>query len=199
MAKTTMNPRHHGFVDAPSGIVLSSGAVPHRASVKDAETIGDFTAITDWTVFGNDTVNLAVASSHILGTKSIEFDKVDGAANQKYAGCYATIPSVDLSRFIASAQLQTAIYISNTVDVDYAFIRLGTDASNYNEWRIADASITGAVWDPLAVLLSACELTVTGVGWDMSAVTYVAIGVMFDLETDALADIRFDHLLIANV
>ena len=184
-----------------SGIAVSIAGlglhIPHSSHVQDRESLGNFNTVTGWTAFGNDTLNLAVAPEHILGTQSIEFDKVNGLANLKLAGCSATIsPTVDVRRFVALDKLQSAIYISNKVDVDYAFIRLGTDASHYNEWRLADGSITQAVWQSFSVLLNTAQATGGSNGWTPSAVAYIAVGVAFDLETDALAGIRFDHCQI---
>jgi len=182
---------------SPSGIEIVSGAarIPHVSLVQDREVIGDFTTATGWTVLGTDTVNLAASVTHVLGTASLEFDKVDGVANTIFAGASNTLTSaVNLSRFSSHDALEVAFYVSATTDVAYAFVRLGTDVSNYNEWRIDDASITPATWDVHQLPISACELTPVGNGWNPSAVAYCSIGVAFDDEADALADIKFDHL-----
>jgi len=131
-----------------------------------------------------------------LGTKSLEFDKVDGGDNELFAGVSATIPEIDLSRFGLEDKLVSAVYISDKTNVAYAFIRLGTSVSHYNEWQLADGDITQAVWQMFSMTLAATEVTVTGNGWTPSAVTYVCVGVMFDGEANALADIRFDNLAI---
>ena len=188
-----------GVVKRPA-VTVSSGKAPGVVLLQDREQIGDFDTATGWTAFGNDTTNLAASDKHILGTHSIEFDKVDGAANQKYAGCYCTV-DVDASRFMPSDVIESAVYVSANTNVDYGFVRLGTDASNYSEWRLADTSMTdGAAghWSKFAKSIDDCEVTVVGTGWDMSAITYLAVGVMFDAETNALADIKFDHVYIVG-
>ena len=185
---------------AQPAIVVSTGAAPGVVLLQDREAIGDFDTATGWTALSNDTITIAAVDTHILGTHSIEFDKVDGADNEKFAGCSCTV-AADASRFMPSDVIECAIYVSSNVDVDYAFIRMGTDVSNYTEWRLADASLTdgaGGHWSTVSIPIDGCELTVTGTGWDPSAITYLSVGVMFDLETDALADIKFDHVYIVG-
>ena len=173
--------------------------VPLRATYPDQEEITTFNAITGWTVLGNDTINLTTDLNHITRTASLEFDKTDGLANTKLAGVYRTISALDLSRFGPDDELQFHIYISNKVDVDYAFVRLGTSVSHYNEWRVSDASITDAVWSPMHVALAGYTLgSLVGNGHNMSAIAYVVVGVAFDLETDALPNILWDGLRLAS-
>lgn len=121
----------------------------------------------------------------MLGSYSLEFDKVDGADNKAYAGVYATIPAVDLSRFGLEDKLVSLVYIPDKTNVAYAFIRLGTSVSHYNEWRLADTAITQAIWQPFSVTLASTQVAITGNGWTPSAVTYIVVGVMFDAEANA--------------
>ena len=180
-----------------AGVAISTGVVPAVSIVQDREMLGDFTAVTDWTEYSGDTANLAVHSDHILGTKSIEFDKIDHGDNQSHAGAYMTIPSVDLSRFAPSDVIQSAVYVSAAPgNISYAFIRLGTDNSNYNEWRLLVGDLTGAIWSPFEKSLDQAQVTVVGTGWNPAAVTHVGIGVMFDAEGRALADMKIDHVAI---
>lgn len=173
--------------------------VPATALMQDREVLGDFTSATGWAALNTDTTGLTTDLAHVLGTASLEFDKVNGAANTIFSGAVKTLsPAVDCSRFCANDKLYSALYVSAIANVAYAYIRLGTDASNYNEWRLDDTEITAAVWQVFTKKLSETELTVVGNGWDPSAVAYVNVGTAHDLETDALADIRFDHLFIAT-
>jgi len=177
---------------------VGHGWIPHVALVQDREWVGEFNAIAGWTVLGNDTLNHGVQDGHILGTHALVFDKVDGAANTIFAGLQCTLTSMDLSRFVAHDEFETAIFVSSVATITYAFIRLGTDVSNYNEWRIPDTELTAGVWAILTKNLAACQTTVVGTGWNSAAVTYLSIGVAFDAETDALADMAFDHLFLGT-
>jgi hypothetical protein len=110
-----------------------------------------FEAVADWTVFGNDTDNLAVSTTRIEGTNSIEFDKVDGLANTTIAGCYRTVSGITLKEWHAHDKIVWHVYVSATTNVASAFIRLGTSATNYAEWRFADSSLTAGAFTQCAV------------------------------------------------
>lgn len=179
-------------------ILLNNLPVPIKAIAQDREALGDFSTATGWTVLGTDTVNLATSATHIMGTTSLEFDKVDGAANTIYAGIQSTITAVNCSRFVPTDQIISSVYVSDKTNVAYAFIRLGTSVSHYNEWRLADTAITAAAWQSFGVALDACQITVVGNGWNPAAIAYISVGVAFDAEANALADIKFDHVLIES-
>jgi len=167
-------------------------------TVQDIELLDGMNGTTGWTVLGNDAINLATHANHVTGTASLEFDKVDGAAGTIFAGIQKTITSVDLSRYDIHSVVRTLIYVSATTNIAYAFVRLGTDASNYSQWQLVDSSITGALWQVFEVQLHSVNFTVVGTGWNQAAVTYAAVGLAFDAETDALADIKFDHLAVVG-
>lgn len=169
--------------------------------------IDELNSATGFTVLGNDTVNLAAATTCLVGSASLEFDKVDGAANKKYAGAYKTIDKqFRVDQFKVTDRVGMIMYISSIAAVDYAFARVGTDVSNYVEWRFADTSITAGAFTFVDVDL--CTGYVTGTGWseamsgngphDVEVVNldYLSVGVMFDAETDALADIKLQTLCI---
>jgi hypothetical protein len=171
----------------------------HVGLVQSRLMLGDFSTTTGWTALSNDTTGIATDLSHILGATSIEFDKVNGTDNKKYAGVSRTLsPSVNATHIRAHDELEFPVYISDKTNVNYAFVRIGTSVSHYNEWRLADGSITNAVWNLATIPLADTEVAVTGNGWTPSALTYLCIGVMFDAETNALADIRFDHVAIVS-
>lgn len=167
--------------------------VPFVSPIQDREAIGDFEAEGTWTVLSNDTTTLATSLEHVLGTKSLSFAKVDGAANTVVAGIQDTITSIDLSRFGPAAGIEVVMKVTSADNVAKAFVRLGTDSSNYNEWRIDDSDINEGTWTFKRILLSASE-SVTGDGWDPSAVTYIAVGTRHDLQDDTLAAILFDSI-----
>lgn len=181
-----------------SGNSIGGQDVPHVALVQDREIIDEMNAITGWAVLGNDTTTLATSTEHVLGTNSLSFAKVNGAANTVTAGIDKTLTTtVDLSRFGAGAGIEVALQVSSVANVASAFVRLGTDSSDYSEWRVADTDITAGVWDLSRIALSSVE-DVTGTGADMSAIAYVAVGTRHDAETDALAAILFDHVAVVG-
>jgi len=150
-----------------------------------------FNATTGWTVLGTDTVNLTTDLSHVLGTKSLEFDKTDGVANTKLAAVYRAVVW-NLAGVKAEDRIVGNFFIPNKVDVDYAFVRLGTSVGAMNEWRYQDTSMIDASWNRLNVAVG--DFTQTGAGIDWSSVLYFSVGVAFDAETDALADIYWNSV-----
>jgi hypothetical protein len=160
--------------------------------------VDDLNATTGWSVLGNDTDNLATTTEHVHGTAALTFDKVDGAANTVFGGIQKTISSVDLDKHFheGGGFILYPFYLSSLADVDYAFIRLGTDSSNYNEWQIDDDDLV-AGWNNIRVPISRPADSV-GNGWNSAAVTYVAVGAAFDAEDDTLADIRSDSIMVMS-
>ncbi len=156
-------------------------------------------ATTGWTALGNDTTGLDTDLDHVLGAKSLEWDKVDGAANTIFGGIQKTISSVDLSFLVENGgSFGYSLNVSATTDLAYCFLRLGTDVSNYNEWRVDDSSLS-ADWNSLRFNADApSSAGAMGAGWDATVVVYLALGCAFDLETSTLADLRVDHVT-ANV
>ena len=80
----------------------------------------------------------------------------------------------------------------------HAFVRLGTDSSNYNEWQIPKSELTGVdAWTFHTVGLYAAE-NVTGNGWDTEQVSYVAVGYVFESTPRTLANILCDVVSCTN-
>ena len=156
-------------------------------------------ATTGWTALGNDTTGLDTDLDHVLGAKSLEFDKVDGAANTVFGGVQRAITSLDVSFLVEnSGSFGYSLNVSATTDIAYCFLRLGTDGSNYNEWRIDDSDLS-AGWNSLRFNADApSSAGALGAGWNPSIVLYLALGCSFDLETSTLAALRVDHIT-ANV
>lgn len=150
---------------------------------------------TGWTVLGNDTDNLAASTTRVQGDYSLEFDKVDGDANKKYAGAYKTLTiDHDVEPIKPTDQIMWWLYVSATTDVNYAFLRLGTDASNYGEFRYADSSITAEAWTRCSA--EVWEYYPTGTTIDWSNLDYLVLGVMFDAAGDTLEDIKVDAVML---
>ena len=152
-------------------------------------------ATDGWTVLGNDTISLATTTNHVCGTLALEFDKVDGADNTVFAGIQKTISSTSLVPYHKGGGFFLwSTYVSDITNVDYLFLRLGTDSSNYNEFRI-DSGVLIAGWIATRAGMTS-PTTVVGDGWNSAAITYVAVGVAFNLQNHALADIVVDHIAV---
>jgi hypothetical protein len=176
------------------------GQVENVAPVVDREVIFDgsgyaWSAETKaWVVLSDDTDNLTTDVKHVLGTHSLEFDKVNGAGNTVFAGVQATGLDVDASRFLQFDRVEATFQVSSVADVVSVRVRLGTDASNYNEWTMPWVGILTGVWNVLSMKLR--ESTVVGNGWDPVHVKYGAFVVEFGAETDALADVLLDSVVV---
>ena len=158
-------------------------------------TLDEMNATTGWGAINSDTTGLATSTNHIVGSNSLEFDKVDGAANTDIGGIEKTISSVDLGDISPHDIIQTPAYIPDLTDVTQAFVRLGTDSSNYNEWHISSSNLTAATWQTLVFNVGSSDFaSSTGNGWDHEAVTYIAVGCLFNSPSDSLANIQFDQL-----
>ena len=165
------------------------------SSVEQHHTFDTFNATTGWTVLSDDTTNLATTKKHISGTDALTFDKANGTANTIFAGIQKTLTTIDLGNVSAHDLLQGSFYIPSLTDVAYTFLRIGTDSSNYNEWRLPDTALTAAIFELGALSVGDADYSgITGNGWDSTAITYIAVGVAFDSETDTLAGIIFDEI-----
>lgn len=161
-----------------------------------------FQSLTGWTAIDTDTTNLALNNNHITpdptgvtAGKSISFDKVDTAANNTYSLIQKTITAVNLfNATSASPFLQFLVYIPDTTNVISAVLRVGTDSSNYNEWNLLTTDgLVSASWN--RVRLDVTEPTsFVGNGWNPLSVTYLAVGLKFNLQTNTLAGILVDSI-----
>lgn len=153
----------------------------------------DSTAVT---VLGNDTTGLANSTAHTFGIGALTFNKVNGAANTVYAGVQDTITALDIQEvFESGGFVGLNVYLPTITNVQNVFLRIGTDSSNYNAWTWDVSSLTAATWLNLRNPTSSPDKAKsTGNGWDTNAITYVAFGVQFLLETDTLSGIIFDHV-----
>ena len=150
-------------------------------------------ATTGWAALGNDTLNLATTTNHILGTAALTFDKVNGAANTTVAGIAKTLTSVNLSNYTAEDVIVLSCLIPSLTDVASIFVRIGTSSSHYNTWTVADTSLTANQWLTITIPIGS-NPTITGNGWSPIDIDYVAVGVNFDAEANTLSGIIFDHI-----
>jgi len=131
----------------------------------------------------------------VSNTTSIEIDKTGTTAATVLM---AKIIAVNASAFEGPLQLAWGVCAADWTNVAYVINRLGTDASNYNEWKLDPADFSTTGWTRIAS--SFIESTQTGNGLNMSDITYLALGVQMDgAANTTAAPIQFDfvHLLSA--
>jgi len=167
-----------------------------RVSPGAQHLIDLFSATTGWAVINDDAANLALATDHVLGSGSLTFDKVNGTANTPFALIEKTVPSFNLVNLATGAIfLQCIAKLPDVTDVLNLVMRMGTDSSNYNTWKI-DASVAIAnKWESFRILIADSEGS-TGAGWNATAITYVAIGVEFSSQSDTLVGILVDAMQV---
>jgi len=176
----------------------------HKVIIDDMNP--DATA-TGWTVLGNDTTNLAGAAVRLFNNRSLEFDKADGAAGTVYAGAYKTIVSSELDQVTTPTtksltnecvepwdRVVFCCYFSAVTDVVSAFVRIGTSANNYLEFKVLVADLQ-AGWNLCEVEVGNALLG--GTGWNPDALTYLLVGAEFSAQDDELANILFDRVQVA--
>jgi len=153
-----------------------------------------FEDATGWTVLNVDTTNLGTTANHVSGSCALKFDKINGDAGATIAGIQKTITEFKCCHYVEGGGfILVPFYISSTANVDYVFVRLGTDGSNYNEYRLSNDDDTFVAGWNLARLTFTKPTTYVGTGIISSAVTYFALGIGFDDEANELADIVVDR------
>jgi len=172
-----------------------------RTQAQQHYSLDECNAVTGWSVLDDATTGngaedaLDTDLNHVMGTASIEFNKVDGTGHTE-AGIQKTLTAGDLTTYHkGGGSFVASMYLANTDDVAYVFLRVGTSAAHYNEWRIDGDELTPGAWNALNFpMMAPSSAGNTGNGWNIASTTYVAIGVSFDGEDDALANIRVDHI-----
>lgn len=152
-----------------------------------------------WAAIDSDTTGVALSTKHTIGAGSIEFDKVDGAANSGIGGITKSLTAIDLGGLSPHDILQTIVYVGATTELDggsaYFFLRLGTDSTDYNEWRIDGTAFTAGEWETVAIEIGDASFAGQGgTGCNFSVITYVAVGFKFDAVGDTLANIYVDEI-----
>lgn len=151
-----------------------------------------------WTVLGDDTDNLSTTANHVLGSLALEFDKVDGSDNTSIAGVQKTFSeTMILTDYHEGGGFWvTNYYVSDITNIDYVFLRAGSDSVNYTEWRISDDLIVVG-WNDVRISINTPH-TFSGNGWNSDLVNYISAGVSFDNETSTLSNIAIDHIDIMS-
>ena len=167
-----------------------------RVADQRAIDIDNCNATTDWSALNNDTINIAVSANHVFGTGALTFDKTNGAANTIYGCIQKTITEMNVAEiFEAGGFVGLSMYLSSLTNVVGVFIRLGTDASNYNSWFWPVDALTAASWMNLRTAAAQPNYARSaGNGWNPASIKYVAVGVEFSGETNTLSGIVVDHL-----
>jgi hypothetical protein len=196
MLKGNTNKEDSGAVGDRRGRVRNAALVQDREVVFDGSGDDHDAPFTDWSALSDDTLNVTSDLSHMLGRYSLEFDKVNGAGNTKLAGVVSTSLKLDMSRFLWMDRVEAAFQVSSIADLVNIHVRLGTDASNYNQWTSQYIGTLAGEWNVLSMELKDCS--VVGNGWDPTNVTYGAFVLEFSAETDTLADILLDSLLLRS-
>lgn len=155
---------------------------------------------TDYTALSNDTTGLANATNHVFGVGGLTFNKVNGSADTVYGGVSKSFTAINIAEiFEAGGFVGLGIYLPSLTNVVNVFLRIGTDASNYNCWTWPVASLTAATWLNLRQPAATPDYSRNaGNGWNTSAVGYVAFGVEFNAEANTLAGIVCDHVHIVG-
>ncbi len=157
--------------------------------------LDEMDATTGWTVLGNDTLSLATTLNHLTGSNALTFDKVDGAANTVVAGIQKTITTIDMGELDLHDVVQTVCFVSSIANVDFIFVRIGTDSTNYNEWRVQDTELIAGEFQILGLSIGlASQAGNTGNGVNWGAISYIAVGVSFDTQNNTLSGIIFDQI-----
>lgn len=166
-----------------------------RVSPGSLFIIDTFTATTGWGVVNDATANIATDLFHVLAANSLEFDKVDGSGFTD-AMIEKTVPSFNAFALVTGAIfIQFFVNLPDVSDVVNYIVRMGTDSSNYNEWRIDATKADAGHFEVIRILL-ARPTGFAGNGINLTAVTYVAVGIEFGNESDELVDILWDGLLL---
>jgi len=158
--------------------------------------LDDMRDASAWTALTNDTTGLAASAVRLTGKYSLEFDKVDGAANGVTTGAYRTLDE-NLSQELIQIHdvVAFAIYCSAVTNIASAHVKIGTDASNHYVFSVADSTLNAAGWSLCSVAVG--DAALVGTGWDPSAITYLEVGAIVDAQDDALANIKFDCVQIS--
>lgn len=152
-------------------------------------------SVEQWAALGNDTSGPSMTNTHVMGTHAITYGKVDGAANTKIAAIYRSIQQ-DLLTVNAVDRICWVQYVGDVTNLDYSFVRLGTDASNYAEYRFADSSHNDGAWTVCSARFGEPS-TVVGEGINQRNVLYLCTGTAWDAEGNT-GTLVVDEIFIAK-
>lgn len=195
LGRQSSDTAHLATAEGDYDVVRLSGFGALHVEPEQHHVLDGMNATTGWAALGNDTLNLATTLIHVVGSNALTFDKVDGAADTIFGGIEKTLTSIDLGTPAPHDILQTVAFWSDVSAVSYVFLRLGTDATNYNEWRIDGTDLTAGSFETLVFEVGDASHTgAAGNGIDWTAITYCAVGSAFTAETSTLAGMIIDEI-----
>ena len=173
----------------------NGGLALPRTKIRDRLVLVSFDDLAQWTVKNTDTENMGLNTKHVTGTSSIIFDKANTGADDTEAAIQNSPNDIiNASRMLPDEDVFAMLYISSLVNVVNAFVRIGTNSSNYNQWTWPSETFKANQWNSLTKLIRECDFIDAGAGWNQASISYVQLGVTFKLQTDTLTAIRFDSL-----
>ena len=159
-----------------------------------------FVATTGFAGTTADVAGIATTTTHVPHEDkllSITFDKSGATVTE--GGIAKTLSSaVNASDFEATSLICYNIYLSSIANVSYTFIRIGTSASHYTEYRASVNNLTAATFNRI-VHQNHQFTSQTGNGCNLSAITYIAIGVVMGAAANTLAGIIVDYANLASI
>ncbi len=159
--------------------------------VDDLDAIASWAASTDASGIAQETIHVP---DHSLAN-SLSFDKAAGTVVEASYG--KTIDSTDASVLGGDALITWFVKHGDFTNVASVFIRLGTDASNYNQYGMDPVDFSTTLWNHITMPLH--EGVQTGTGLNLSAITYVAFGVIMDAAGNTIADVFFNDVELHSI
>jgi len=149
----------------------------------------------NWTALNVDSTNVGVEAGGWGGKSVLTFDKE--GTTLKAGGVYKLLAQkAEINANHTNPYANYVCWLLNAsalTDIASTFLRLGTSASNYNEWTEADSVLTAG---GCACMVLAATCTRTGTGCDWSAIKYIAVGVNVDATGSTLANIQVEKIQI---
>ena len=156
----------------------------------------DQCVVDNWTALNAATENVGLEAGGECGRSVLTFDKKSDAAITS-AGAYKTLTTKQaIHAGGGSPQNQYVCWVlkaSALTNIASATLRLGTSASHYNEWTVADTALTAG---GCVCQVRRGNCTRTGNGCNYSEITYVAVTVNFDAQANTLANMQVERIEI---
>ena len=153
----------------------------------------------DWSVLGDDTTNPGYDLVPVMGKRTMKFDKANGGDDTVHAGMSREFVSLDLGNVTLLDEIAWFLKVSAKTAIAYTWIRMGTDSSNYVEWRYDDSDLlTDGEYTFCHVPLYAHAAASASGATNFKDIKYLAAGVAFDAQTDTLSDIALGGICIVR-
>lgn len=153
-------------------------------------------AIAGWVVLNVDCTTLAATNLCIAEAAAISYAKINGAANATTSGIYLAAQSLDLTDASPLDEIVWYLHVTDLTNIAYSFIRLGDDqGTNYVEYRFDDSDLRANQFTCCHVPLYQYVAS-AGTFCNFDNVVCITVGVEFDNQANALADITVDQICI---